>query len=80
MKSLVEQHREGKQAQRSTRKEQKQEGQAAAATAAPVAAEKGQAWVPFDRDRDLQAPAAKKTRYQSILDGDSSLSSRFKKG
>ena len=78
----MEQHSKSIERQRKAAKKQQKESKAAAAATAPAAGAQGQAWVPFDRDKDLQVPTSKegKSRYQAMVDGDTSLGSRFHKG
>jgi hypothetical protein len=74
--SLLEQHQLAVEKQRKAAKKQKVASRAAEGKP-DGAAEKGQTWTPFDRNKDLQGPTDNKSRYQSMLDGDSSLGLRF---
>ena len=79
--SLLEQHQQALEEARLARKQAKAKSKASSTHGSDQAAlDKGQTWVPFDRDKDLQALSEKKSRYQSMLDGDSSLGARFHKG
>jgi hypothetical protein len=78
MKSLVEEHREARREQELAEKKRKRDEKHSEGTKKQE--KPGQQWVHFDRERDLQAPRESKSRYQAMLDGQSSLSTRFKRG
>jgi hypothetical protein len=78
-KSLVEEHRQARREQElAARKRKRDEKHGSERTKEQE--EPGQTWVHFDRERDLKAPKESKSKYQAMLDGQSSLSTRFKRG
>lgn len=78
-KSLLEQHQEQSKQQKPGKRKRDAQDPPASASQKQLN-EKGQAWVPFDREKDMQEVSASKSRYAALLQGESSLGSRFQSG
>lgn len=78
----MEQHQDRQQQEHHQKRSKRKRGEGGGKEGRPcdTGQQRGQAWVPFDREKDMQETTDSKSRYAAMLQGESSLGSRFQKG